>query len=355
MNIQKMLININYSRGVTISPAYIVIHETDNEDAGANAIANRNYFANHPEAEASTHFVVDDHSIIQCLELNQKGWHVGDNRGHSDITNSNTIGIEICVNSDGDYTKARANAIELVKYLISVTGIPASRVVRHYDASGKWCPRRMLNTPSLWTDFKNLVSNGSANATYSEAPSSESPVQKGAQYVGGRCKELQEKLIACGYNCGGYGADGSFGPGTYNSLISFQKDNGLAADGLAGPATFAKLDQVINGKNKPQAQAPVQSIQYDVKYLQHELNVQTGANLSEDGLVGPCTRAAASKVIIKQGAQGNITRWIQAHVGAAVDGSFGPATKSSVQTYQRNHGLDADGCVGPMTWNSLLS
>lgn len=354
MNIQKMLININYSRGVTINPVYIVIHETDNEDAGADAVANRNYFANHPEAEASTHFVVDDHSIIQCLELNQKGWHVGDNRGHSDITNSNTIGIEICVNSDGDYMKARVNAIELAKYLISVTGIPASRVVRHYDASGKWCPRRMLNTPSLWNDFKNLVSNGSADVACSEAPSSENAVEKGAQYVGSRCKELQEKLIACGYNCGGYGADGSFGPGTYNSLISFQKDNGLVTDGLAGSATFAKLDQVISGKNKPQTQ-PTSSTQYDIKYLQHELNVQTGANLVEDGLAGPCTKAAASKVIIKQGAQGNITRWIQAHVGVDADGSFGPATLNAVKTFQRNHGLSDDGIVGPMAWNALLS
>lgn len=349
MNIQKMLIGINYSRGVTISPTYIVIHETDNEDAGANAVANRNYFANHPEAEASTHFVVDDHSMIQCLELNQKGWHVGDNRGHSDITNSNTIGIEICVNSDGDYMKARANAIELVKYLISVTGIPASRVVRHYDASGKWCPRRMLDTPTLWTEFKNLVSNSSGNVTYTEPASSGNAVQKGAQYVGSRCKELQEKLIDCGYNCGGYGADGSFGPGTYNSLISFQKDNGLATDGLAGPATFAKLNQVIAQKSQPKS-----STQYDVRYLQHELNVQCNAGLAEDNSAGPLTKAAASRVILRQGAQGNITRWVQAHVGASVDGSFGPATENSVQTFQRNHGLDADGCVGPMTWNALL-
>lgn len=349
MNIQKMLININYSRGITINPAYIVIHETDNEDAGADAVANRNYFANHPEAEASTHFVVDDHSIIQCLELNQKGWHVGDNRGHSDITNSNTIGIEICVNSDGDYMKARANATELVKYLISVTGIPASRVVRHYDASGKWCPRRMLDTPTLWTEFKNLVSNGSENVAYSEAPSSGNNIQRAAEYVGGRCKELQEKLIACGYNCGEYGADGSFGSGTYNSLISFQKDNGLATDGLAGPATFAKLNQVIGDKSKPQT-----STGYDFKYLQHELNVQTGANLTEDGIVGPCTRAAASKVIVKQGAQGNITRWIQAHVGINADGCFGPATLNAVKMFQRNHGLSDDGIVGSMTWNTLL-
>jgi hypothetical protein len=157
MNIEKKLISMNYSKGVTITPKYIVIHETDNTNKGANALAHFNYWNTNPNANSSVHFVVDDERIIQLAELNWRCWHVGDNKGHSNITNDNTIGIEICVNSDGNYTKARQNAIELVKYLIPVTGIPASRVVRHYDASGKRCPRKMLDNPSLWTDFKKAI------------------------------------------------------------------------------------------------------------------------------------------------------------------------------------------------------
>lgn len=125
LSITKMLIHINYSKAVFINPQYIVEHETDNEDNGADAKANRNYFANHPEAQASTHFIVEDKQMIQCAELNWRCWHVGDNIGHSDIINSNSIGIEICVNADGDYNKARQNTIELTKSLISVTGILA--------------------------------------------------------------------------------------------------------------------------------------------------------------------------------------------------------------------------------------
>lgn len=63
--------------------------------------------------------------------------------------------------------------------------------------------------------------------------------------VGSRCLELQKLLIAKGYDCGGYGADGSFGQGTYDSLIQFQKDNGLVSDGLAGEKTFAKLKETV--------------------------------------------------------------------------------------------------------------
>jgi len=159
--IQKLLINANYSKGAVITPKYIIIHESGNPDKGANAIANRNYFANHPEAQASAHFCVDDHSIVQCLELNQRGWHIGVIYGHPVnnplATNSNTIGIEICVNSDGDFSKARANAIDLTKYLMRVLHISANNVIRHYDACKKDCPQKMLATPSLWVDFKARI------------------------------------------------------------------------------------------------------------------------------------------------------------------------------------------------------
>lgn len=198
-------------------------------------------------------------------------------------------------------------------------------------------------------EFNNSIYAGNSQVTQ---PKIQNGIVKCAQYIGSRCKELQQKLIACGYNCGGYGADGSFGMGTYNSLIAFQQDHGLSADGLAGPATFEKLNQAVTQNTQTK---PITSTQYDVRYLQHELNVQCNAGLSEDNITGSLTRTAASRIILKQGANGNITRWVQAHVGAGVDGSFGPATLSAVQVFQRNHGLSADGVVGPNTWNALLS
>ena len=169
--IQKLLINANYSKGAVITPKYIIIHESGNPDKGANAIANRNYFANHPEAQASAHFCVDDHSIVQCLELNQRGWHIGVIYGHPVnnplATNSNTVGIEICVNVDDDFSKARTNAIDLTKYLMNLLHISASNVIRHYDACLKDCPQKMLATPSLWTDFKKRIAT---NTPVSDTP-----------------------------------------------------------------------------------------------------------------------------------------------------------------------------------------
>lgn len=54
-------------------------------------------------------------------------------------------------------------------------------------------------------------------------------------------RKLQERLINLGYNCGGFGADEIFGNGTYDSVIAFQKANGLSLDGIVGPLTWEKL------------------------------------------------------------------------------------------------------------------
>lgn len=52
----------------------------------------------------------------------------------------------------------------------------------------------------------------------------------------------QKKLIDLGYDLGKYGADGSFGKLTETAVKAFQKKNGLTADGVVGPKTWAKLD-----------------------------------------------------------------------------------------------------------------
>ena len=56
---------------------------------------------------------------------------------------------------------------------------------------------------------------------------------------GPEVEELQRALAAAGFDpdiC-----DGSFGPETRKAVMAFQRDRGLAVDGIAGPATFAAL------------------------------------------------------------------------------------------------------------------
>lgn len=154
INMETKLLDKNYNKNVKIDPIYIVIHETGNRGVGADADAHYIYWNKDEEAERSTHFVVDENKIVQLLPLDAMGWHVGDNKGHSDIKNINSIGIEICVNEDGDYESARQRTIRLVKYLMRTLNIDDEHVVRHFDASGKLCPETMLKYPELWDDFK---------------------------------------------------------------------------------------------------------------------------------------------------------------------------------------------------------
>ena len=57
---------------------------------------------------------------------------------------------------------------------------------------------------------------------------------------GSAVKTLQQRLIALHY-FDVAAADGVFGQGTYHAVVAFQKVQGLTRDGVAGPATWAKL------------------------------------------------------------------------------------------------------------------
>lgn len=58
---------------------------------------------------------------------------------------------------------------------------------------------------------------------------------------GNTVKALQILLIGYGYSCGKYGADGSFGNDTLSAVKKYQKDKGLAADGVVGAKTWSVL------------------------------------------------------------------------------------------------------------------
>ena len=131
------------------SPKYIVIHETDNFSIGADAKRHASAQAA-GNLETSVHFYVGSDGIWQAAEIGDGTYAIGKEYGGEhrikDAENRNTINVEICVNEDGDYQKAWEYAKDLVKYLMGETGIPAERVIRHFDAKGKYCPRKI---PSL--------------------------------------------------------------------------------------------------------------------------------------------------------------------------------------------------------------
>ena len=57
--------------------------------------------------------------------------------------------------------------------------------------------------------------------------------------------------------------------------------------------------------------------------------------------------------LLSIGDQGKDVAWVQQQVNTQVDGDFGRRTRRAVETYQAQHGLRADGLIGPRTWAAL--
>lgn len=144
---------------------YIVIHYTAND--GDTDYANAKYFQN-PNLKASAHFFCDDDSITQTVPITNIAYHCGGNKyKYSDggkyykiVTNTNSIGIEICdTQRNGTYDMSVAterNVISLVKALMQDFNIPIENVVRHYDVTGKHCPSYFVDD-AKWEQFKNKI------------------------------------------------------------------------------------------------------------------------------------------------------------------------------------------------------
>jgi N-acetylmuramoyl-L-alanine amidase CwlA len=138
--------------GIAMNPTYITIHETDNTNSGADALAHAKLLYNGGyETVASWHFSVDDKSIYQSIPTNEVAWHAGNTTG-----NYNSIGIEMCVNAGSDYEKTLQNTIWLVAYLMKNHNIALSNVVQHNYWTGKHCPRKLRDS-GRWTWFKQQI------------------------------------------------------------------------------------------------------------------------------------------------------------------------------------------------------
>ena len=133
----------------------IVIHYVGNP--GTTAAQNRSYFENlmeTHEAEASSHFIVGlDGEIIQCVPLDEYAYA-------SNKRNADTISIESCHPDDtGKYNAATYDSmVALTAYLCTIYDLdPMEDIIRHYDVTGKECPRYFVDNEDEWDKFKCKV------------------------------------------------------------------------------------------------------------------------------------------------------------------------------------------------------
>lgn len=164
---EKLITSANRPRR-SLSPTGLCVHWTANTRAGANAYNHYLYWQNHPDAKSSAHYVVDDKTILRLIPENEVAWHAGGAQ-YTDLAkrlfnsrpNDYLLGMEMCVNSDGDWGKTYQNAVWLAADIGLRYGWGVDRLFRHYDMTKKDCPRMMTPYVSggeqAWARFKQDV------------------------------------------------------------------------------------------------------------------------------------------------------------------------------------------------------
>lgn len=177
MNItEQLLTNKNARPHIPITSKGLVIHWTANERKGADAQANRSYF-NQPTTIASAHYIVDDKQIIRCVPEREMAYHVGAKTYKADALaklssypNNCTIGIEMCVNQDGDFRAMYERTVKLAADILQRYGWSVDNLWRHFDITGKNCPAYFVSdayaqryfgqsAAAAWGQFRKDVHN----------------------------------------------------------------------------------------------------------------------------------------------------------------------------------------------------
>lgn len=144
----------NRRPGLELNETTITIHNTANPTSTARN--ERNWLTNPSNnATASYHIVIDEREAIECIPLDEVAWHAGDGSG-AGSGNRTSIGIEIT--ESGNYAATLDNAATLVASMLRERGWGTDRLRRHYDWSGKNCPR-VMNRDGNWGGWKAFVAS----------------------------------------------------------------------------------------------------------------------------------------------------------------------------------------------------
>ena len=141
---------------------WIVVHESGMPGVGNDAellakIQKDQADGNRAYREASWNYQVDEGQIYQSFSDYVYTWHAGGDYGrHLPFKNSNSIGIEMCINRDGNYDGSMRHDAKLVANLMYNHNLGFEHVIRHYDTAGKECPSYMLRT-DRYNEFLGYV------------------------------------------------------------------------------------------------------------------------------------------------------------------------------------------------------
>lgn len=131
----------------------IVVHYVANP--GTTASQNRNYFANLAnqkggnKTSASSHYIIGiDGEILQLIPLDEVAYA-------NYPRNRDTVSIECChPDSSGEFTEAtKESLVRLTAWLCQELCLTEKNVIRHYDITGKNCPKFYVGDEDAWKEI----------------------------------------------------------------------------------------------------------------------------------------------------------------------------------------------------------
>ena len=161
INVQLLTVN-PYSRPGTETDRItgIVVHYTANP--GSTAMDNRNYFESLKdthETKVSSNFVIGlEGEIVQCVPT----WEVA---YASNSRNNDTVSIECChPDESGKFTDATYRSmVQLCAWLCLKFDLDEQDVIRHYDVTGKNCPKYFVENEEAFAQFREDIRNAIKN------------------------------------------------------------------------------------------------------------------------------------------------------------------------------------------------
>lgn len=152
MEIKEMLLTHNRPYTKRSKTTAIAVHYVGN--AGSSAIGNRNYFQN-TSTSVSSHYIIGlEGEIIRCIPEDEVSWCTNQ-------ANSYTISIECChPSSDGIFNDKTYNSlVELCADICKRWNLNPLKngIIRHFDVTGKVCPRGFVAKKYSGTDDNNCT------------------------------------------------------------------------------------------------------------------------------------------------------------------------------------------------------
>ncbi|MDE6908009.1 MAG: peptidoglycan recognition protein family protein [Lachnospiraceae bacterium] len=155
LDVQLLTVN-EYSRPGTPADQIrsVVVHYTANP--GSTAQNNRDYFENlkdTQETKVSSNFIVGlEGEIIQCVPTAEVAYA-------SNSRNHDSVSIECChPDETGKFEDATYQSlVELVAFLCGKFDLGMDDIIRHYDVTGKECPKYFVDYEDEWEAFKHDV------------------------------------------------------------------------------------------------------------------------------------------------------------------------------------------------------